>query len=210
MSKSSDPETSLPPPGAPEQTSPARPGAPRRASRPSGKGRGAGRRKGARGGLSIAAVIGFSVALLVLILDQATKIYTLFVFDLPVREPVALNPFINLIVVWNRGISYGLFQQHSDLGRWILIAVSIIASAGLSLWIRRTAGKLLATSLGLIVGGAIGNVIDRLAYGAVFDFIQFQVWGWSWYVFNVADAAIVAGVVGLLYDSFVLEKRRKA
>jgi signal peptidase II len=154
--------------------------------------------------------IGLLVGLLTLIVDQATKLYALFVFDLPVREPVVVNPFINLIVVWNRGISYGLFQQHTDLGRWILIVVSILASVALSVWIRRTQGRFLAASLALIVGGAIGNVIDRWAYGAVFDFIQLRVGGWSWYVFNVADAAIVAGVVGLLYDSFVLERRRMA
>ncbi|WP_441965727.1 signal peptidase II [Microvirga sp. 2MCAF38] len=155
-----------------------------------------------------AAHLGFAAALLTLILDQVTKVYTLFVFDLPVKEPLVLGPFLNLIVVWNRGISYGLFQQSSDLGRWILIVVSIIAAIGLSFWIRKATGRLLAVSLGLIVGGAIGNVIDRLAYGAVFDFIQLHVGSYSWYVFNVADAAIVAGVVGLLYDSFLLEKRR--
>jgi signal peptidase II len=152
--------------------------------------------------------IGFAAALITLVLDQATKLYTLFVYDLPVREPVELAPFLNLIVVWNRGISYGLFQQHTDVGRWILIFVSILAAIGLSFWIRNAAGRLLAASLGLIVGGAVGNVIDRLAYGAVFDFLQLHVGSWSWYVFNVADAAIVAGVIGLLYDSFVLEKRR--
>ena len=154
--------------------------------------------------------IGFATAFLTLILDQATKLYALFIYDLPVREPVVLTPFVNLIVVWNRGISYGLFQQHTDLGRWILIVVSILAAIALSAWIRRTGGRVLAASLGLIVGGAIGNVIDRLAYGAVFDFIQLRIGDWSWYVFNVADAAIVAGVVGLLYDSFVLERRRMA
>lgn len=159
-------------------------------------------------GLDWAPRIGFAVALLTLVLDQASKLYTLFVYDLPVREPVELTPFLNLIVVWNRGISYGLFQQHTDLGRWILIVVSILASIGLGIWIRRTTARFLAASLGLIVGGAIGNVIDRLAYGAVFDFLQLHWGSWSWYVFNVADAAIVAGVVGLLYDSFVLEKRR--
>ncbi|WP_230532755.1 signal peptidase II [Microvirga roseola] len=146
--------------------------------------------------------------MITLVLDQATKLYTLFIYDLPVKEPVELTPFINLIVVWNRGISYGLFQQNSDLGRWILIVISILASIGLSVWISRTTGRALSLSLGLIVGGAVGNVIDRLAYGAVFDFIQLHMGTWSWYVFNVADAAIVAGVVGLLYDSFVLEGRR--
>ena len=154
--------------------------------------------------------LGFAVALLTLIVDQATKLYALFVFDLPIREPVALTPFLNLIVVWNRGISYGLFQQHTELGRWVLIGVSIVAALALIVWIRRTNGLVLAASLALIVGGAIGNVIDRLAYGAVFDFIQMRLGDWSWYVFNVADAAIVAGVVGLLYDSFVLERRRMA
>lgn len=152
--------------------------------------------------------IGLAVALLTLILDQASKLYGLFWMDLPVNEPVRLAPFLELIVVWNRGISYGLFQQDSDAGRWLLIAVSLLAAGGLSLWIARTSNRLLAASLGLIVGGAVGNVIDRLAYGAVFDFIHFHVGSFSWYVFNVADAAIVAGVIGLLYDLLVLEKHR--
>jgi signal peptidase II len=170
--------------------------------------KGSGRSRAAQRGLSVAAILGFSVALITLVLDQATKLYSLFVYDLPVKEPVEFAPFINLIVVWNRGISYGLFQQNSEIGRWGLIIISILAAIGLSFWIRRTTATLLAASLGLIVGGAIGNVIDRLAYGAVFDFIQIYFGSWSWYVFNVADAAIVAGVVGLLYDSFVLEGRR--
>jgi signal peptidase II len=158
--------------------------------------------------MSTAARIGFAFALLTLGLDQATKLYTLFSFDLPVKEPVHLAPFLSLIVVWNRGISYGLFQQDGNLGRWILVAVSLAAALGLSIWIRKAHGRVLAASLGLIVGGAIGNAIDRVAYGAVFDFIHLHVGPYSWYVFNVADAAIVAGVAGLLYDSFVLEKRR--
>src|SRR5690349_17637576 len=97
--------------------------------------------------------LGLFVALVTLLLDQATKVYTLFVFDLPVREPVDLAPFMSLIVVWNRGISYGLFQQDGNLGRWVLIVVSLLAAVGLSVWIRRTTGRLLAASLGLIVGG---------------------------------------------------------
>jgi len=187
----------------------SRPGSPRphAASRPRAS-KGSGRGRAVQRGLSVAAILGFSAALITLILDQATKLYSLFVYDLPVKEPVEFAPFINLIVVWNRGISYGLFQQNSQIGRWGLIIISILAAIGLSFWIRRTTAKLLAVSLGLIVGGAIGNVIDRLAYGAVFDFIQIHIGSWSWYVFNVADAAIVAGVVGLLYDSFVLEGRR--
>jgi signal peptidase II len=204
MSKANETGAPLPQAGSTSQAGPQRSGAATRPRSP----RNPGRSRAARKGLSVAAILGFSVALITLVLDQATKLYTLFVFDLPVKEPAEIAPFVNLIVVWNRGISYGLFQQNSDLGRWALVVISILASIGLSIWIRRTSAKLLAASLGLIVGGAVGNVIDRIAYGAVFDFIQFQIGSWSWYVFNVADAAIVAGVVGLLYDSFVLEGRR--
>ncbi len=205
MSKADGPETSLTEPGTSGQAGAPRP---RAASRPRAS-KNPGKARARKGGLSTAAILGFTAALVTLVLDQATKLYALFGYDLPVKEPVALAPFVNLIVVWNRGISYGLFQQNSDLGRWVLIVVSILASIGLSVWIRRAQGWLLAASLGLIVGGALGNVIDRLAYGAVFDFIQLHLGTWSWYVFNVADAAIVAGVVGLLYDSFVLEGRQR-
>lgn len=204
MSKSED--TGAPLADAAVTSQPGSP-RPRAASRPRSQKR-AGRGRAVQKGLSVAAILGFSIALITLVLDQATKLYTFYVYDLPVKEPVELAPFVNLIVVWNRGISYGLFQQHSDIGRWGLVVVSILAAIGLSFWIRRTTAKLLAASLGLIVGGAIGNVIDRLWFGAVFDFIQIHFGSWSWYVFNVADAAIVAGVVGLLYDSFVLEGRR--
>lgn len=151
---------------------------------------------------------GLLVALVTLVLDQATKLGLLFVADLPVREPVVLAPFAQLIVVWNRGVSYGLFQQDSALGRWILVAVSLVASVALSVWMARAGSRWLAGSLGLIVGGAIGNAIDRAAYGAVFDFVHLHAGTWSWYVFNVADAGIVFGVVGLLYDGLVLERRR--
>ena len=153
--------------------------------------------------------LGALTALVTLALDQVSKLYLLFGYELPLKEPVVLAPFLELIVVWNLGISYGLFQQDSELGRWALFAVMIAAAVGLSVWMARATSRLLAASLGLIVGGAIGNAIDRVAYGAVFDFVHFHVGSFSWYVFNVADAAIVAGVVGLVYDSLVLDKRRE-
>ena len=148
------------------------------------------------------------VAVITLALDQASKLYLLFVYELFLHEPVSLGPFIELIVVWNRGISYGLLQQETDLGRWLLSGFSLIVAIGLGIWMLRTPHRFLATSIALIVGGAIGNVIDRVAYGAVFDFVHVYVGTFSWYVFNIADAAIVAGVIGLVYDSFVLEGRR--
>lgn len=151
--------------------------------------------------------LGAVVAVATLALDQTSKLYLLFGYDLPINEPLVLAPFLELMVVWNRGISYGLFQQETAVGRWALLAVSVAAAVGLSVWMARATSRLLAAFLGLIVGGAIGNAIDRMAYGAVFDFVHFHVGSFSWYVFNIADAAIVAGVVGLVYDALVVDRR---
>ena len=152
--------------------------------------------------------LGFWVALATFALDQASKLYLLYGYDLPVREPLVLAPFLELVVVWNQGISYGLFKQNTEVGRWALVAVQVAAAVGLSLWMVRASGRILVLSLALIVGGAAGNALDRIVFGAVFDFVHFHVGAWSWYVFNVADAAIVAGVIGLLYDALVLERQR--
>jgi signal peptidase II len=135
------------------------------------------------------------------VLDQASKLWLFFVVDIARTQPIRVTPFFELILVWNRGISYGLFQQNSELGRWLLIVFSILAAIGLSVWAWRTGERLLSLALGLIVGGALGNVVDRLLYGAVLDFAHLFWGGFSWYVFNIADAAIVAGVALLLYDS---------
>ena len=158
--------------------------------------------------MSSAARLGYLTAIVTFVADQVSKLGLLFVYDLPMREPVALGPFVNLIVVWNRGISYGLLQQGTDLGRWALVVLSVVATIGLLLWVTRAERRFLALSLGLLAGGAAGNAVDRAAYGAVFDFVQLHAAGYSWYVFNIADVAIVAGVVGLLYDSLVLDRRR--
>ena len=158
--------------------------------------------------MSSAARLGYLAAIVTFVADQVSKLGLLFVYDLPMREPVALGPFVNLIVVWNRGISYGLLQQGTDLGRWALVVLLVVATIGLLLWVTRAERRFLALSLGLLAGGAAGNAVDRAAYGAVFDFVQLHAAGYSWYVFNIADLAIVAGVVGLLYDSLVLDRRR--
>jgi signal peptidase II len=136
-----------------------------------------------------------------LILDQATKLHLFFVADIARNQPIVLTSFFELILVWNRGISYGLLQQDSEAGRWLLILFSLAAAIGLSVWAWRSGERLLTLALGLISGGAIGNMIDRILYGAVLDFAHFHWGSFSWYVFNVADAAIVAGVGLLLYDS---------
>ncbi|KAA0121457.1 signal peptidase II [Methylobacterium sp. P1-11] len=152
---------------------------------------------------------GLTALVLTLVLDQATKLGLYFGTDLVLTQPWQLAPFADLVVVWNRGVSYGLFQQEGGLGRWLLVALSLVAAIGLGIWMRRASSRLLAVALGLIVGGALGNAIDRTAYGAVFDFVHLHAGGWSWYVFNVADAAIVAGVIGLILDSLSPDSRKE-
>ena len=148
-----------------------------------------------------------AVALVAAAIDQATKLWLLFVFDLGTRGIVTLTPFLDLALVWNTGISYGLIRQEGPLGQWVLLALKAVAVILLWMWLARTSSRLTALSLGLIIGGAIGNAIDRLAYGAVADFVLFHVttasFSFKWYVFNLADVAIVAGVIGLLYETVV-------
>jgi signal peptidase II len=105
-------------------------------------------------------------------------------------------------MVWNRGVSYGLFQAGGLTGTVLLTAFSLAAVAALSWWLRSADRRLLSWGLGLVIGGALGNVIDRILYGAVADFFHFHAFGRDWYVFNVADAAITVGVVALLVDAF--------
>ena len=140
--------------------------------------------------------------------DQASKLGLLYGYELPARDPLSVGPFVTLTSVWNKGISYGLFQQGTELGRWLLVAVSVAACLAIAVWIAKAGSRLLAISLGLILGGAAGNAVDRVAFGAVYDFVHLHAGSFSWYVFNVADAAIVAGVAGLVYDAFVASRQR--
>ena len=145
--------------------------------------------------------LGLGVAALTVLADQASKAWMLYVYGIGAKGSVALTSFFDLVLVWNEGISYGLLPQESPLGRLGLILFAFGASLALAVWLARLALPLAAASIGLIIGGAIGNAIDRIAYGAVADFFSLHAFGFQWYVFNVADTAIVAGVVGLLYDS---------
>ena len=156
---------------------------------------------------------GLTVAAITCALDQASKLYLLFVHDLG-ANPVRLGPFLDFVLARNTGISYGLFQTEGPLGQWILLGFKVAAVVLLWVWLARSANRLAALSLGLIIGGAVGNGIDRLAYGWVADFVFFHIsganWRFNWYVFNLADVAIVAGVVGLLYESLVADRAVKA
>ena len=149
--------------------------------------------------------LGLGVALFTGIADQASKLWLLYGFDLERRVRVALTPFIDLVVTWNKGISYGLLQQQGRMGAWALLAFKAVALVFLWVWLARVSSRLTAVALGLIIGGAVGNAIDSLHWPGVMDFVllhlQTERWRFDWYVFNLADAAIVAGVIGLLYDS---------
>ena len=145
--------------------------------------------------------LGLGIAVLTVLADQANKAWMLDVYDIGAKGSVALTSFFDLVLVWNQGISYGLLPQESALGRLGLILFALAASLALTVWLARIESRLAAASIGLIIGGAVGNAIDRVIYGAVADFFSLHGFGYQWYVFNVADTAIVAGVVGLLYDS---------
>lgn len=147
--------------------------------------------------------LGLGVAFVVLTADQLHKWWMIHVFDIAARGRVEVTPFFDLVLVWNKGISYGLLSQDSDLGRLFLVGFAVVITLGLAVWLARIRSRLLAVSVGLIIGGAIGNAIDRLIYGAVADFFSFHAYGFYWYVFNIADVAIVAGVAGLFYDSLL-------
>jgi signal peptidase II len=150
---------------------------------------------------------GIAAAVTVLVLDQASKLWLLFVFDIARRGAVQVTPFFDLVLAWNVGISFGWFQSESPAAQIILMVIKAVAVIVLAIWMARSRTLLATVALGLIIGGAIGNAIDRFAYGAVVDFALFhvQIGGkpFNWYVFNLADVAIVAGVAALLYDSLL-------
>lgn len=154
------------------------------------------------------------VALVIAGLDQAIKLWLLYGFNLATRGAVNLAPFFDLVLAWNTGISYGLFQSDSLLGLVLLTGFKIIATIALAVWLWRSRTGLARLSLALIIGGAIGNAIDRLLHGAVVDYaLLYAVFGgtrYNWYVFNLADVAIVAGVIGLMYDMLFSETAAKA
>jgi len=151
--------------------------------------------------------LGIVAAIVTLVLDQASKLWLLYVFDIGHRGTVRVTPFFDLVLAWNIGISFGWFQNENQVAQLALMVVKAAAVLALAIWMARSSNLLATVGLGLIIGGAIGNAIDRLAYGAVVDFALFhvQIGGntFNWYVFNLADVAIVAGVIALLYDSFL-------
>lgn len=151
--------------------------------------------------------LGLAAAAATLAVDQAHKHWMLFVYDIAARAPVSVTSFFDLVMAWNPGVSYSLFAAQTQTGRLTLLAITLAITLALGVWLWRNVDRLTGLGLGFIVGGALGNAWDRYAYGAVADFfhlfVETERWGRiSWYVFNLADVAIVAGVGLLLYQSF--------
>jgi signal peptidase II len=151
--------------------------------------------------------LGLLIAALSCAADQATKTWLLLGLDLGSRPTMAITRFLDLVLTWNTGISYGLFPQQGLVGQWALLMFKVVAVIFLWVWLSRAPTRLTAAALGLIIGGAVGNAIDRLHWPGVLDFILFHLdtasFSFRWYVFNLADVAIVAGVIGLLYESLL-------
>lgn len=144
--------------------------------------------------------VGWLCAGAVFAADQASKWWMLEHVLNPPRF-VELTPFLNLVMVWNRGVTFGMLSGAPEWIPWLLIALALCISVVLAIWLRRADAALLACGLGAVIGGALGNVVDRLRFGAVFDFLDFHAFGYHWPAFNVADSAIVVGVALMILDS---------
>ncbi len=162
-------------------------------------------------------VWGGLVPAFIVIFDQLSKAWALKKFGVP-HNICALNPYPNLKIelspvfdlalVCNRGVSFGMFSEHAEIGRVVLTVFAVVMSVFLLVWLNREKGKLTSLALGLIIGGAIGNAIDRALYGAVTDFLSFADIHFIW-VFNIADSAITCGVIGLIIAMFLQDRAEK-
>lgn len=146
--------------------------------------------------------LGIVMALAVLILDQASKWWILAVVMQP-PQVIEVTPFFNLVMAWNRGVSFGLFTHEAEIMPYVLTAVALAIVAFLLVWLWRNDRALIAASLGLVIGGALGNVVDRFRFGAVADFLDFHVAGYHWPAFNVADSGITIGVALIVLDGLL-------
>ena len=153
--------------------------------------------------------LGLAIALAVLMADQAAK-FAVLSSPRPPTDSTSFTPVLDLTLRWNRGISFSLFAQNSGLGRTILLVVTLAAVALLALWLLRSRSYMIAAGLGAIIGGALGNAMDRIVHGAVVDFLDLHAFGWHFFVFNLGDAAINVGVALLLIDLLFVSRGQHA
>ena len=146
-------------------------------------------------------ILGHVIVAFIFVADRLSKAWLMEMYGLEIYYEIEIARYANLVLVWNEGVSFGMLRDYGEAGRWILVALSTGIVVALAVWMSRNRDRLVDIALGLVIGGAIGNIYDRLLYGAVLDFIDLHV-GWRhWPAFNVADAAITLGVALLLWDS---------
>ena len=145
------------------------------------------------------------IGVVILVLDQITKAVAVSAFA---AGPVKVLPFFNLVLVWNRGISFGIMNKDTDYGVYMLCALSLIITGFFIAWLTRTDHKPLQIAICSVIAGAIGNVIDRIIHGAVVDFLDFHAFGYHYPSFNIADSAVVLGIAFILLDSIFFEPKR--
>jgi signal peptidase II len=153
--------------------------------------------------------LGLVTAAIVAVADQVTKLWVLDFFAARPDQPpvVRLAPFFNLVLAGNRGMSFGLFNGEAGSNTVVFTALAAVIVLGLIAWLRRVQGSFLRLAIGLVIGGAIGNVADRLYRGAVVDFLDFHLGTWHWFAFNLADSAICVGVAALVIDGLIGRRR---
>ena len=151
--------------------------------------------------------LGLTVALLLLASDQLSKWVALDLLDLAAR-PITVTPFFNLVMVWNRGVSFGMLDSLGAFAPWLLSGLALAVVIGLLFWLKRSEHAMTAIGLGLVIGGAIGNALDRLRHGAVVDFLDFHLAGYHWPAFNLADAGICVGAGLIVVDGLLAPRRQ--
>lgn len=150
--------------------------------------------------------LGLAIALIAILIDQLSKWWILVkVMNPPKIVQVTQN--FNLVLTWNRGVSFGLFNDQGNWGVWIFSTLALIIVVILVFWLRRAETKLISVALGLIIGGALGNVIDRINHTAVVDFLDFYIGKIHWPAFNAADSFITVGAVVLIVDSLFVRQK---
>jgi len=135
------------------------------------------------------------LSLITLFIDRISKNEILSIFEENNLEKIFINPFLDLFLIFNTGISYGLLGGESSFQKWLLIIVSVSIVAFLLVWMKDSTSRLVNISISFITGGALGNILDRILYGGVIDFISLHAYGYYWYIFNIADVFIVFGVI---------------
>jgi signal peptidase II len=153
--------------------------------------------------------LGTGAAVSSFVVDQLHKWWMIYVYQIEERVRVQITPFLDLVMAWNKGISYGLLSQDSTAGLMALVAFSLVVIVVLAFWMVRQESRIISVAIGLIIGGALGNVVDRMVHGAVADFFLLHWSGFNWYVFNIADMAIVAGALILVYDALFSNQMSK-